>query len=91
MKTILAIDQGSTGIRAILFNEQGEIVAREYEKTPAIIPCPGGMEYDPIRQGHQQSGGDCGGRPAGPLRRGARPDHDSTAISRTGILPVNVG
>lgn len=48
MKNILAIDSGSTGIRAILFNEQGDIIAREYEKTPAIIPCPGGVEYDPM-------------------------------------------
>jgi glycerol kinase len=46
-KYILAIDSGSTGIRAILFNKQGEIVGREYEKTPAEHPEPGAIEHEP--------------------------------------------
>ncbi len=44
----MAIDSGSTGIRAILFNKQGELVAREYEKTPNIHPEEGATEYDPM-------------------------------------------
>jgi glycerol kinase len=46
-KYILAIDSGSTGIRAMLFNHAGEIVGREYEKTPAQYPEPGAIEHDP--------------------------------------------
>jgi glycerol kinase len=46
-KYILSIDSGSTGIRAILFNHAGEILAREYEKTPALHPEPGAIEDDP--------------------------------------------
>ncbi|HME52111.1 MAG TPA: FGGY family carbohydrate kinase [Candidatus Lokiarchaeia archaeon] len=47
MKYILSIDSGSTGIRAVLFDQDGQIVAREYEKTPQLTPEPGAMEYDP--------------------------------------------
>ncbi|MFX1252807.1 MAG: glycerol kinase 5 [Promethearchaeota archaeon] len=46
-KYILSIDSGSTGIRALLFDKQGQIVAREYEKTPGIYPQPGYIEHDP--------------------------------------------
>jgi glycerol kinase len=47
-KYILSIDSGSTGIRAVLFNHSGDIVAREYEKTQALYPEPGAIEHDPI-------------------------------------------
>ncbi|MCP4761382.1 MAG: glycerol kinase [archaeon] len=46
-KYILSIDSGSTGIRAILFNKEGEIVCKEYEETPGIYPEPGAIEHDP--------------------------------------------
>ncbi len=46
-KYIIAIDAGSTGIRSILFNRKGEIVRREYEKTPAEHPEAGATEHDP--------------------------------------------
>ncbi|MFW9904671.1 MAG: glycerol kinase 5 [Candidatus Thorarchaeota archaeon] len=48
MRYILAIDSGSAGIRAVLFNKKGEIVAREYEKTTALYPKAGWIEHDPI-------------------------------------------
>ncbi len=48
MQYILAIDSGSTGIRAVLFDKQGEIIAREYEKTTALYPKAGWIEHDPI-------------------------------------------
>lgn len=48
MQYVLAIDSGSTGIRAILFNKKGEIVAREYEKTTALYPQSGWIEHDPV-------------------------------------------
>ena len=47
-KYILSIDSGSTGIRAFLFNRQGEIIIREYEKTSGLYPEPGAIEHDPI-------------------------------------------
>ncbi|XEO79308.1 Glycerol kinase [Candidatus Lokiarchaeum ossiferum] len=46
-KYILSIDSGGTGIRAILFNKQGEIVDREYEKTLPMFPEDGALEHDP--------------------------------------------
>lgn len=46
-KYILALDSGSTGIRALLFNKQGEIVARAYQTTPASYPSEGAIEHDP--------------------------------------------
>jgi glycerol kinase len=45
---VMAIDSGSTGIRAVLFDKKGQIVAREYEKTPATYPSPGAIEHDPL-------------------------------------------
>ena len=47
-KYIMAIDSGSTGIRAFLYNKSGEIVFREYEKTPSESPSPGAVEHDPV-------------------------------------------
>ena len=47
MKYILSIDSGSTGIRAVLFDQNGQIIAREYEKVQQLTPEPGAMEFDP--------------------------------------------
>ncbi|MFX0207920.1 MAG: glycerol kinase 5 [Candidatus Hodarchaeota archaeon] len=47
MQYILAIDSGSTGIRAVLFNKKGEIVVHEYEKTTALYLKAGWIEHDP--------------------------------------------
>ncbi len=44
---ILVIDSGGSGIRAMLFDDRGQIVAREYEKTPPMTPEPGALEHDP--------------------------------------------
>ncbi len=44
---IAAIDSGSTGIRAFLFDKAGSIVAREYERTQGFSPEPGALEHDP--------------------------------------------
>ncbi|MHA1522503.1 MAG: FGGY family carbohydrate kinase, partial [Promethearchaeota archaeon] len=46
-KYVLAIDSGSTGIRALLFNKQGEIVSRAYKVTPMTVPEEGAIEHDP--------------------------------------------
>jgi glycerol kinase len=47
MAKILVIDSGGSGIRAMIFDERGQIVAREYEKTPPITSEPGALEHDP--------------------------------------------
>lgn len=44
---ILVIDAGSSGIRAIIFDEYGQIMAREHEKTPPLTSEPGALEHDP--------------------------------------------
>ena len=46
-KYILSIDSGGSGIRALLFNKKGDIVARENEKTPWKSPISGAQEHDP--------------------------------------------
>nr|MDO8086602.1 FGGY family carbohydrate kinase [Candidatus Sigynarchaeum springense] len=46
-KKILVIDSGGSGIRAMLFDDSGQIIAREYEKTPHTTPEPGAVEHDP--------------------------------------------
>ncbi len=43
---ILALDQGTTSSRAILFNEQGEIQAVEQQEFKQIYPQPGWVEHD---------------------------------------------
>ncbi|MCD6518600.1 MAG: glycerol kinase GlpK [Anaerolineae bacterium] len=47
-KLILAIDQGTTGTRAILFNQKGENVASAYARHQQIFPQPGWVEHDPL-------------------------------------------
>ncbi|WP_457556852.1 glycerol kinase 5 [Candidatus Harpocratesius sp.] len=46
-KFILAIDSGSTGIRALLFNHNGKIVNRAYQTTHPSFPEEGAIEHDP--------------------------------------------
>lgn len=47
MKHILAVDQGTTGSRAILFEEAGREVASAYEPVRQMYPRPGWVEHDP--------------------------------------------
>ncbi|MHA1775587.1 MAG: glycerol kinase 5 [Promethearchaeota archaeon] len=47
-KYVLAIDSGSTGIRALLFNHKGEIISRAYQETPPSFPEEGAIEHDPL-------------------------------------------
>ena len=44
---ILALDQGTTSSRAILFNAQGENVFSAQYEFPQIYPQPGWVEHDP--------------------------------------------
>ncbi len=44
---ILALDQGTTSSRAILFDHAGKIVHGAQEEFPQIYPQPGWVEHDP--------------------------------------------
>ncbi len=44
---ILAIDQGTTGTRAILYNRHGRPVAEAYQELTQHFPRPGWVEHDP--------------------------------------------
>ncbi len=46
-KYILALDQGTTSSRAILFGHDGRAVATGQEEFPQILPSPGHVEHDP--------------------------------------------
>lgn len=46
-KLILALDQGTTSSRAILFNHSGEIVNVSQKPFNQIFPKPGWVEHDP--------------------------------------------
>jgi glycerol kinase len=46
-KLILALDQGTTSSRAIVFNHDGEIVSMSQKDFAQIFPKPGWVEHDP--------------------------------------------
>ncbi|MBN2181562.1 MAG: glycerol kinase GlpK [Sedimentisphaerales bacterium] len=45
---ILAIDQGTSGTKSVIFNSQGEIVAKASEPLKSSFPLPGYVEQDPL-------------------------------------------
>ena len=45
---ILALDQGTTSSRAILFDRQGRIVSVAQQEFPQIYPQAGWVEHDPM-------------------------------------------
>jgi glycerol kinase len=47
MTYILALDQGTTSSRAILFNHEGEIAASSQREFQQFYPRPGWVEHDP--------------------------------------------
>ncbi|HMR48143.1 MAG TPA: glycerol kinase GlpK [Arachnia sp.] len=47
-KFILAIDQGTTSSRAIVFNRQGRIVSAGQKEHEQIFPRAGWVEHDPV-------------------------------------------
>lgn len=47
MKYILALDQGTTSSRAVVFDKKGEILGRAQQEFPQIYPHPGWVEHDP--------------------------------------------
>src|SRR5690242_514381 len=47
MKYVLALDQGTTSSRAIVFDHAGSIVAVAQKEFRQIFPKPGWVEHDP--------------------------------------------
>jgi len=47
MKYILAVDQGTTGSRAIVYDKNGNKIASSYHEFPQYFPKPGWVEHDP--------------------------------------------
>jgi glycerol kinase len=56
MKYILALDQGTTSSRAIVFDHAGSIVAVAQKEFPQIFPKPGWVEHDPLAIWSTQAG-----------------------------------
>ncbi len=48
MPLLLAIDEGTTGVRAMVFDEHSVLVGAAYEEVGAAFPRPGWMEQDPL-------------------------------------------
>ena len=56
MKYVLALDQGTTSSRAIVFDHSGSIVAAAQKEFPQIFPKPGWVEHDPHEIWSTQAG-----------------------------------
>ncbi|MEK8046554.1 glycerol kinase GlpK [Ideonella margarita] len=48
MSYLLALDQGTSSSRSIVFNAQGRVVAMAQREFPQIYPQPGWVEHDPM-------------------------------------------
>jgi glycerol kinase len=46
-RAILALDQGTTSSRAILFGHDGQAISTAQQEFPQILPRPGHVEHDP--------------------------------------------
>lgn len=51
---LLALDQGTSSSRAIVFNDHGHIVGTAQQEFPQIYPQPGWVEHDPLSLWHSQ-------------------------------------
>jgi glycerol kinase len=49
MTYLLALDQGTSSSRSIVFDAQGRIVAQAQQELPQIYPRPGWVEHDPLQ------------------------------------------
>ena len=48
MNYILALDQGTSSSRSIVFNGQGQVVAQAQQELTQHYPQPGWVEHDPL-------------------------------------------
>lgn len=55
-KYILALDQGTTSSRAIVFNKKGEIYSVAQKEITQYFPKPGWVEHDPLEIWSKQAG-----------------------------------
>lgn len=55
-KYILALDQGTTSSRALLFDRRGRIVSSAQKEFQQLYPQPGWVEHDPIEIWSTQAG-----------------------------------
>ena len=46
MKSVLAIDQGTTGTTCMVFAQDGEVLGRGYREFTQYFPQPGWVEHD---------------------------------------------
>ncbi|MDP2826940.1 MAG: FGGY family carbohydrate kinase [Sulfuritalea sp.] len=51
---LLALDQGTSSSRSIVFDAQGQIVAKAQREFRQIYPQPGWVEHDPKEIGSSQ-------------------------------------
>ena len=54
-KYVLAIDQGTTSSRAILFNNSGDVITLAQQPFQQYFPKPGWIEHDPNEIWYTQS------------------------------------
>ena len=54
MTYLLALDQGTSSSRSIVFNAQGQIMAMAQQEITQIYPQPGWVEHDPMQIWHTQ-------------------------------------
>src|ERR1035437_3787154 len=54
MTYLLALDQGTSSSRSIVFDAQGQIVAQAQQELTQIYPQPGWVEHDPLEIWHSQ-------------------------------------
>src|SRR5437764_11592097 len=47
MAVVIAIDAGTTGVRAVAVDEQGRPAGWSYREFPQYFPQPGWVEHDP--------------------------------------------
>ncbi|MBP8309595.1 MAG: glycerol kinase, partial [Burkholderiaceae bacterium] len=48
MSLLLALDQGTSSSRSIVFDESGSIVAMAQQEFTQMFPAPGRVEHDPL-------------------------------------------
>lgn len=74
---ILAIDQGTTSSRAIVFDQSGRTISTAQKEFPQIYPKPGWVEHDPMEIWSSQS--------TVTAEAVSRANLDSTRIAAVGI------
>lgn len=99
MKTptfLLALDQGTSSSRAIVFDDRGRIVGTAQQEFAQIFPQPGWVEHDPMALWHsqrdtaQQVLAQCGLRPSDIQGVGISNQRETTLLwSRRTGLPLH--